>query len=106
MRRTARLPLAELAEPRLQIPTQVQCCHSRTCIANQTTAHHSSHAALQQAIHAGPFLAAADAHGAGVLLLLENIKCRQAGAIYEQVSASTKAGTGHVCCTCWGAPRP
>jgi hypothetical protein len=30
----------------------------------------------------------ADAHGAGVLLLLEHIKRRQAGAVYEQVPAS------------------
>jgi hypothetical protein len=30
----------------------------------------------------------ADAHGAGVLLFLEHIKRRQAGAVYQQVPAS------------------
>jgi hypothetical protein len=79
--------------------------HQATAVAVLLTAaaYHASNTALQQAIHACSLLAAAYAHGTGVLLLLEDIQCRQAGAIYEQVPASVEQALNQL--AAWAVPQ-
>lgn len=75
------------------IHTRTHACthtHKKLGWAHQP-AHHACHASLQQAVHADPLLASANAHCTGVLLLLEHIQRSQAGAINKQVPSRAAA---------------